>query len=194
LAEITKTLTGIEGFDEISNGGLPQGRTTLVIGGPGSGKTIFALQALVNGARLRNEPGIFVAMEENSLHIVENAGSFGWDLPELQRKNLFFLDAKLPSELTKSGTFDLEGLLASVTAKATEMGAKRIVFDGLDVMLALLDNPTAERREVYRLHEWLVNHELTGIITGKSPPGQLALEERYGFMQYLIDCIVNLRQ
>lgn len=191
---IKKAPTGIEGFDEIANGGLPRGRTTLLIGGPGCGKTLFSLQTLVNGARLHNEPGIFVALEENSRQIIENASSFGWDLPGLQGNQLYFLDAKMPAELTQAGVFDLEGLLASVTAKVVEIGAKRIVFDGIDMLLDLLNNPAAERREVHRLHEWLVAHELTGIITAKIPPGEVALEERYSFMQYVIDCIVQLRQ
>src|SRR5437763_12418094 len=89
-----KAATGIPGLDEITGGGLPRGRTTLVVGGPGSGKTILALQFLVDGARDLGEPGIFVAFEETSDRIVANAESFGWDLPELRRKKLFFLDAQ----------------------------------------------------------------------------------------------------
>ena len=91
---LTKTLTGIRGFDEITDGGLPRGRTTLVIGGPGCGKTVFALQSLVNAANRPNEAGIFVAFEESTARIVANAATFGWDLPALQKKNVFFLDAR----------------------------------------------------------------------------------------------------
>lgn len=99
------------GVDEITGGGIPRSRTTLVMGGPGSGKTIFALQTLVNGAREHGEPGIFVAFEENSRHIVENAGSFGWDLPALEREKLFFLDARMPAETVLTGiiTTRIEG-------------------------------------------------------------------------------------
>lgn len=98
-----KARTGIEGFDEITDGGLPRGRTTLIEGGPGSGKTLTALETLVNGARLDNEPGIFVAFEESSKRITENASKFGWDLAALQRKKLFFLDAQQTPDLDSIG-------------------------------------------------------------------------------------------
>ena len=95
VAGLHKTPTGIEGFDSITGGGLPRNRTTLLLGGPGSGKTVFALQTLVNGARQFGEPGIFVAFEENSRQILINAASFGWKLPELEKKHLLFIDAKM---------------------------------------------------------------------------------------------------
>src|SRR4051812_23870961 len=91
---VTKTRTGIQGFDEISDGGLPRSRSTLVMGGPGCGKTVFALQTLVNGARNAKEAGIFVAFEESTRQIVVNAATFGWDLTALEKKKLFFLDAR----------------------------------------------------------------------------------------------------
>src|SRR5688572_26594039 len=147
---IPKSATGIEGFDDITYGGLPAAGTTLVVGGPGAGKTIFALQTLVNGARLRHEPAIFVAFEEPAQQIIRNAATFGWDLEELMRERLFFLDARLSPSTIRAGEFDLEGMLAGIGAKAQELGAKRIVFDGLDVLLTLLDDPATERREVHR--------------------------------------------
>src|SRR4026208_466058 len=111
----TKAQTGVPGFDEITGGGLPRGRTTRLVGGPGSGKTIFALQFLVHGARRCREPGIFVAFEETSKRIVANAESFEWNLEELrQKKKLFFMDAQPRTELVQSGDFDLSGLLASL--------------------------------------------------------------------------------
>jgi len=91
VAALHKMPTGVEGFDAITGGGLPRNRTSLILGGPGSGKTVFALQTLVNGARQFSEPGIFVAFEENSRHILANAASFGWNLPKLEKKQLFFL-------------------------------------------------------------------------------------------------------
>src|ERR1700694_4916955 len=97
-AAVPKRRTGIQGFDEITDGGLPRGHTTLVMGGPGCGKTIFALQTLVNGARQWGERGIFVTFEENPRQIVANAATFGWDLPALEKKELFFLDACLAPE------------------------------------------------------------------------------------------------
>ncbi|MDQ3517156.1 MAG: circadian clock protein KaiC [Gemmatimonadota bacterium] len=190
---IEKTPTGIKGFDEITGGGLPRNRTTLVMGTPGAGKTIFALEALVNGARISGDSGIFIAFEENARHIIENAATFGWDLPALERDKLFFLDAKLPPTIVSSGDFDLTGILAAISAKAGEMSCKRIVFDGLDVLLTMLNDPVAERREVYRLHEWLLSSGVTGIITAKSEDGGVGmLPERYAFMQFMVDCVVSL--
>lgn len=187
-----KAPTGIAGFDEIARGGVPRGRTTLVLGTPGSGKTVFALQTLVNAARERDEAGIFVAFEENSRQIMANAATFGWDLEELASRKLFFLDAYLSPEVLQSGAFDIAGMLAGLEAKAAEMNARRVVFDGVDVLLSLLDDPAAERREVYRLHEWLVRNELTGIITSKSSFQQPLATDRWSFMQFMADCVVLL--
>jgi hypothetical protein len=122
-ARITgKAPTGIEGFDDITHGGLPRGRTTLLEGGPGSGKTLFALRFLVHGAQDGNEPGIFVAFEETSKRIAANAEGFGWNLGELQKKKLFFLDAQPTPDLIQSGNFDLSGMLAALGAQAAAMG------------------------------------------------------------------------
>jgi circadian clock protein KaiC len=190
---VKKMLTGIQGFDEITDGGLPRGRTTLVMGGPGCGKTVFALQTLVNGARRATaaEPGLFVAFEESARQILGNAAAFGWDLPGLEKKKLFFLDARLSPEVVKGGDFDLVGMLSILEAKAKEISARRIVFDGIDVLLALLDDPVAERRELYRIRDWLSQTGLTGIITQKA--GGTEADHRYSFMQFMVDCVVVLR-
>ena len=194
-AEVLKKLsTGIEGFDDITAGGLPLGRTTLLMGGPGSGKTVFALQVLVSGALHRGAQGIFVAFEENARRVSANAESFGWDMRELEKKQLFFVDAALRSTVVKAGAFDLTGLLAGLEAKAQEMGAKIIVFDAIDVLLSLLDDPAAECRELYRLHEWLAKNEFTGIITTKIEESQPGTAQRYGFMPFMADCAVLLTQ
>lgn len=194
LGDPTKTPTGITGFDEITHGGLPRGRTTLIAGGPGSGKTILALQTLVNGARLDNEPGIFVAFEESSERIMANAAKFGWDLGALQRKKLFFLNAQPATDVYQSGGFDLGGMLAVLDAKVREMKARRIVFDSLDVVLTLLNDPVAERREVYRLHEWMLERGLTALITYKigGVVGPDAGLPQLNFMQFMVDCAVLL--
>ncbi len=190
----SKAPTGITGFDEITGGGLPRGRTTLLRGGPGSGKTILALQFLVHGARDCKEPGIFVAFEEISKRIVANAESFGWKLAELRRKKFFFLDAQPMPGLIQSGDFDLSGMFAVLEAKSREMGARRIVFDALDVVLALLPDPAARRREIYRLHEWLLAREFTGIITLKTGGDETSTisPPPFGFMQFMVDCAVIL--
>lgn len=189
-----KSPTGIAGMDEITGGGLPHGRTTLLVGGPGSGKTIFALQFLAHGAQVCNEPGIFVAFEENSARILANAASFGWDLDTLRQKQLYFVDAEPTPDLVQSGHFDLSGMLAALEAQVADMGAKRIVFDALDMVLALLPDAACKRREVYRLHEWLLAQELTGIITAKTGGDETVSfsDQPFGFMQFMVDCAVML--
>jgi len=188
-----KTPTGISGFDAITGGGLPRGRTTVLLGGPGTGKTLFALQFLVHGARDYKEPGIFVAFEETSKRLMINAESFGWKLAQLRRGRLFFIDAQPMCDLIHSGDFDLSGMLAALEDKTKAMKARRIVFDALDVLLALLPSPAAQRREVYKLHEWLLARELTGLITLKSGDETGALcHQPFGFMQFMVDCAVIL--
>jgi circadian clock protein KaiC len=190
-----KAPTGITGVDEVTGGGVPRGRTTLVVGGPGSGKTIMALQFLVNGARDLGEGGIFVAFEETSPRIVANAESFGWKLPELMAKKLFFLDAQPKPDLVQSGNFDLSGMLAALESKVRSMRARRIVFDALDIVLALLPDAAAKRREIYRLHDWLLARGLTGIITAKAggDPAGSHDDQSFGVMQFMVDCVVILQ-
>lgn len=188
---IAKAATGVDGFDEITGGGLPRGRVSLLLGGPGAGKTVFALETLVNGARTHGEPGIFVAFEESSKQIVANAATFGWDLPALEQEGLFFLDARLSPTTVQAGTFDLSGMLAGLSEKAHTMGAQRVVFDGLDVLLTLLDDTVAERREMHRIYEWLQQEGLTGIITSKAADNDRRSGERYAFMQFLCDCVAQ---
>jgi len=185
--------TFVPGLDALTDGGLPRGRTTLIVGGPGCGKTILALQVLVEGARRAREPGIFVAFEERTREIVKDAGAFGWDLPRLQKDRLFFLDAHLDSSTVHEGAFDLAGLLAGLSAKARGLGARRIVFDGIDMLLARLDDPAAERLELQRLHQWLSESGLSGIITAKTEQVDPARSPRYGFLQYMADCVVLLQ-
>jgi circadian clock protein KaiC len=190
-----KAATGIIGFDQITGGGLPRGRTTLLLGGPGSGKTILSLQFLMHGARALKEPGIFVAFEETSQRIVANAESFGWKLAELRRQQkLYFVDAQPTPDLVQSGNFDLNGMLAALEGQAKDMKARRIVFDALDIVLALLPDHAAKRREIYRLHEWLLERELSGIITAKSGGDEATSmsQQPFGFMQFMVDCAVIL--
>lgn len=190
---LRKVATGIAGFDELSLGGLPRNRTTLLRGGPGSGKSVFALQTLVNAARGRQEHGIFVAFEESPHQISTNAATFDWDLPALERKKLFLLDASLSPEVIQSGQFDLNGMLAILKAKKDEIGAKWIVFDGIDVLLTLLQNRLSEMREIYRIRDWLAGSEMSAIITAKA--GDDAAEfANYGFMQFMVDCVVGFER
>src|SRR5580698_3175098 len=191
---LKKAPSGITGFDEITGGGLPRGRTTLVLGGPGSGKTVFALQYLINGARIYGEPGIFVAFEETSQRILANAESFDWKLAQLQKKKLLFIDAQPSYDLVQTGDFDLCGMFAGLGLQAAQIKARRIVFDALDIVLALLPDLSARRREIYRLHEWLVNRRMTCIVTLKAradEPNSIT-QQPYGFMQFMVDCSVIL--
>jgi circadian clock protein KaiC len=190
-----KAPTGIVGLDEITGGGLPQAGTTLLEGGAGSGKTMLALQTLVNGARNYNEPGIFVAFEENSKRIMVHAERFGWDLPGLLGKQLYFLDAQPSADLAQSGSFDLHGMLAALEARVKEMGARRIAIDAIDIVMALQDDPAAVRREVYRLRDWLLDHDLTALITAKARPEENAAggPDSLGFMQFMVDCSILIK-
>jgi circadian clock protein KaiC len=187
---LTKLATGIQGFDEITGGGLARGRTTLVMGGPGCGKTVFALQALVHAAVARKEAGMFVAFEEPAHQIVINAAGFGWDLPKLVDERLFFLDAHLSPDDVQVGAFDLAGILSVLEAKAKELRATQIVFDGIDVLLNLLNDPAAERREIYRVRDWLARTGLTAILTHKGSDG--GGEHGYEFLQFMTDCVIKL--
>jgi circadian clock protein KaiC len=187
---LSKLATGITGFDQISRGGVPRNRTSLVMGGPGTGKTVFALQTLVNAAHERKEPGIFVAFEEASNEIFANAAAFGWPLSTLARRGLFFLDARLSPTVVQSGEFELTGMLAVLEAKRRQLGAAWIVLDGIDVLLALLRNPGAEMREIYRVRDWLARNGLTAIVTAKLD-GDSYEAMNYGFMQFMVDCVIR---
>lgn len=189
-----KCPTGIDGLDNLTRGGLPRGRTTLVAGEAGSGKTVLALQTLVNGARLYKEPGIFVAFEEAPRRILANMAGFDWNIPSLQPKGICFIDAKCQPDMAQSGDFDMAGFLAILGAKAKSIGAKRIVLDSVDVLLDLLDDPKARQRELFRIHEWLLANEITAIITAKTtglcdvPQSQFLI----GPLQFMVDCVLLL--
>jgi circadian clock protein KaiC len=165
----------------------------LLIGGPGAGKTVFALQCLVNNARRHRAPGIFVAFEESPRQIIANGATFDWGLARLPATKLFFMDAHLSPTLVKAGDFDLAGMLAMLAAKKHEIGAQWIVFDGIDVLLTLLQDPVAEMRELYRLRDWLADNALTAIVTAKTDNGSSAAL-RYGFLQFMVDCVVRLER
>lgn len=190
----SKAPTGIAGFDRITGGGLPRGRTTLLVGGPGSGKTIFALQFLVHGAQALKEPGIFVAFEESAERLQANFESFDWQLRHVDSRKLVFVDAQPETDLVQSGGFDLGGMLAALEAQALAIGAKRVVFDALDIVLALLPDAAAQRREVYRLNAWLLAKGLTGLITAKAGGDDSTSigPQPFGFMQFMVDCAVIL--
>lgn len=193
LQPLPKLATGIAGFDQMSRGGLPRHRTSLLVGGPGAGKTVFALQCLVNAARLRRTRGVFVAFEENPVQIIANGATFDWGLAKLAQREIFFLNAQLSPTLVNAGSFDLTGMLAILAAKINAMGAEWIVFDGIDVLLTLLQDPGAEMREIYRIRDWLVEHSLTAIVTAKIDDGTSEVMS-YGFLQFMVDCVVRFER
>jgi len=190
---LAKLPTGIEGFDHLSHGGLPQHRTTLLIGGPGAGKTVFAMQCLVNAAHEHRAHGIFVTFEESPGQIIANGNTFDWGLAGLAPGKLFIMDAHLSPTLAKAGDFDLTGMLAMLAAKKHEIGAQWIVFDGIDVLLTLLQDAAAEMRELYRLRDWLADNALTAILTAKLAGGS-SRNLNYGFLQFMVDCVVRLER
>ena len=191
---ISKVLTGIEGFDQMTQGGLPDGCVTLLIGEAGSGKTVFSLQMLVNGATLFDEAGLFVAFEESSHKLLVNAASFQWSLAAVKDKKVFFMDAMPPVDTVTIGEFDLAGMLAVLTTRVRLMNIKRIVLDSLDVLLHLMPDMVVRRREINRLHAWILANKLTAVITAKfgglanTPFDDGALQ----FLPFIVDCAVAL--
>jgi circadian clock protein KaiC len=186
--------TGIAGFDEIADGGLPRGGLTVVLGGAGAGKTVFGMQILACGARDR-EPGILVAFEESSQQILSNTRGFSWShfaTNDDAHASFAIIDAQIPQSVEQSGEFDLLGLLAIVGAKAKQIGARRVVFDGLDVLLAYLDDEAHIWREAFRLRDWVHESELCTIVTAKTYGSDLRASTSYDFLQFMADCVVTL--
>ncbi len=184
--------TGVPGFDEIADGGLPRGGVTVVLGGPGAGKTIFGMQVLASGVRDDHEPGILVAFEESAGRILANTTSFGWGGEALVEEGVHVLDAQLAQSVEQAGEFDLLGFLAIIEAKAKLVGARRIVFDGLDVLLGYLGDPALIRREVFRLRDWVHESGLSAIVTAKADLWEARPSSDYDFLHFMADCVVTL--
>ena len=189
-----KSTTGIRGFDDIAAGGLPSARTALLTGRAGSGKTVFALQALVHAARDRGEPGIFVAFEKTPDTLKTYAQSFQWRLSDVPPHLLSFIDAQPNLDLERIGAFDVGGMLAMLQAKVQATGAKLIVFDAIDILLAQISDADVTRREIYRLQNWLSEAWLTAIITSKTSVGDSPISGMVSmeFVQYMVYCWVVL--
>ena len=184
--------TGISGLDEALGGGLPRGRTTLVVGSTGAGKTIFAVQTLAQGVRL-GEPGVLLTFEESPKDILANMAAFAWAPSGRAATRLSIMDGREVRTAFRNGSFDLVGLLSAVEHRCRRMKARRIAFDGLDVLLDMIDDPAVMRREVYRLSDWLSEQALTAIITAKRQPDDEALPSRYAFLPFLTDCVIVLQ-
>lgn len=188
---LKKTPTGIPGFDEISNGGLPKGRTSIVCGGPGCGKTMFGIEFLVRGAIEFNEPGVLLAFEETPEDIAENVASLGFDIQELaarKKLSLDFINVE-PSQIQESGDYNLEGLFIRLQSAILAVGAKRVMFDTLEALFSGFSNTQILRAEFRRLFRWLKDRGLTAIITAERGEGSLT---RYGLEEYVSDCVILL--
>jgi circadian clock protein KaiC len=191
--EIQKVATQIAGMDEVLLGGLPAGQTTLISGGPGTGKSVWGLEFLYRGAAA-GEPGIFVTFEERAPAVRQNALILGWDLAPLEQAGkLFLMEAHVDPQAVLSGDFNLKGLMAIINGKATAMRASRIVIDALDVLLRLFDDAARERNELYVLHDWLIDHDMTAVLTVKtSEDGDSS--GRYEFLDFMANCVIYLDQ
>jgi circadian clock protein KaiC len=188
---IPKTSSGIVGLDQILFGGLPTGRTTLISGGPGTGKTVFGLEFLYRGA-LAGEPGILITFEEEAEEVRRNAQAIGWDLAQLeQQKKLFIMHAELPLDLILSGEFTINGLLAILVGQVQALGAQRIVIDAIDRILNLFSDRLRWQNQLHTLHHWLRTQRLTAVITAKNSGNK---KNSYPFLDYLLDCVVHLDQ
>ncbi len=186
---LKKSPTYIEGLDEVLEGGLPTNRTTMVCGGPGSGKTLFGLEFLYRGA-LAGEPGIFVSFEEPSEQLRENAATLGWDLAALERDSkLFILDGRIDSETVVSGDFSLKGLLTVVAGKAREMGAKRVFINAPVVVIRYFDRTQQVRIEMHSLITWCQGIGLTAVLTMVPHRDSTYLED---FFDSMADCVIRM--
>ena len=188
---ISKSLTGITGFDDLTLGGVPTGRPTLVCGSAGCGKTLFATTFLIHGARDFNEPGVFVSFEERPGEIVSNVASLGFALNELvdDQKIAFEYIALDRSELEEAGDYDLEGLFIRLEAAIDSVGAKRVVLDTIESLFSVFSNEAILRAEIRRLFDWLKDKGMTTVITAERGDGSLT---RQGLEEYVSDCVILL--
>jgi circadian clock protein KaiC len=191
MRPIPKSKTGIEGLDEITEGGLPQGRPTLICGGPGCGKTLLAIEFLVKGATLYNEPGVFMAFEEKTEELTANVASLGFDLEKMQKNRKFRMDYVHidKSEIDETGEYDLNGLFIRLGHAIDNISAKRVVLDTIENLFAGLTNQGILRAELRRLFQWLKDKDVTAIITAEKGEGMLT---RHGLEEYVSDCVILL--
>ncbi len=190
---LEKTPTGIKGLDHVTEGGLPKGRSTLVTGGPGSGKTLLGIQFLVNGVQDHGESGVFLAFEETASDLFTNVASFGIDLEKMVSDGHIVIDhvSIVPSDVTVTGEFDLEALFIRLEHAIDSVGAKRVVIDTMEHLFTGLSNPLAVRMEMRRLFLWLKEKGLTVVITAER--GETTLT-REGIEEYVSDCVLLLEQ
>lgn len=188
---LEKVQTGIEGFDDITGGGLPKGRPSLFCGTAGCGKTLFAMEFVVRGATQFNEPGVFMAFEENAEELAQNVASLGFDLDKLCRDGKLSIDyvRVARAEIQETGEYDLEGLFVRLGHAIDTIGARRVVLDTIEALFAGLPNEAILRAELRRLFSWLKDRGVTAVITAEAGKGTLT---RHGLEEYVADCVVLL--
>ena len=186
-----KTHSGIDGLDEITGGGLPKGRPTLICGSAGCGKTLMGVQFLVKGITDFNEPGVFVSFEETIKDLTTNVQSLGFDLSQMIKDKKLRIDNIHieKSEIEETGEYDLEGLFIRLGYAIDQIGAKRIVLDTIESLFGGMNNATLLRSELKRLFQWLKDKGVTAIITGERGESTLT---RQGLEEYVSDCVILL--
>ncbi len=191
--QLRKVSSGIKGLDDITGGGLPAGRPTLLCGGPGSGKTLLAASFIVHGARHSGEPGVYLSFEERESELEANTTSLGFGLSELQQQNLIALDYVHidRQEIHETGEYDLEGLFIRLGFAIDKVKARRVVLDGIDTLFAGIPNEAILRSELRRLFTWLKDRDLSTIVTAESGGATLT---RHGIEEYVSDCVIVLEQ
>jgi len=188
--QLPKSPTGIDGFDEITDGGLPTGRPTLVCGPAGAGKSLFALHFLVNGVNRYGDPGVLLTFEQDRADVVADVSSLGFDLDGLERDGQLLVDAlTLEPQVVDTGDFDLEALMVRLAFSVKKVGAKRVAIDNVEALFATFSQPSLIRSELRRLFRWLKNQGLTTVITAERGDNLLT---RHGIEEYLSDCVVVL--
>jgi circadian clock protein KaiC len=188
---VPKAPTGIQGLDEITGGGLPRGRPTLVCGGPGCGKTILGMEFLMNGASQYGEPGVFMSFEESIEDLTLNFASLGFDPRPLAARKMLAMDFVRvePNEIQKTGHYDLDGLFIRLEHAIDRIGAKRVVLDTIETLFSGLSDTRTLRAELRRLFAWLRDKKVTAVITGERGTGSLT---RHGLEEYITDCVILL--
>ncbi len=188
---LPKARTGIRGLDEVTGGGLPRGRPTLIVGAAGTGKTLLGLEFLVRGALEFGEPGVLMAFEERAADLSANVASLGFDLDRMQADGQLVIDSVRinPAEIVEAGSYDLEGLFLRLGLAVEQVGAKRVVLDTIEVLFSALPNEAIVRGELTRLFGWLKDRGLTTIVTGEPGRDQLT---RHGTEEYVSDCVILL--
>ena len=191
MQSLPKTPSGIRGLDEITGGGLPSGRPTLICGGPGCGKTLFGIEFLIRGALEQNEPGVLMSFEERPEDLIANTVSLGFDVEALVQRKLMTIDfVKVERrEIQETGDYDLEGLFIRLNLAIDSIGAKRVVLDTIESLFAGLPNEALLRSELRRLFLWLKEKGVTAIVTGEKGEGALT---RHGLEEYISDCVILL--